>query len=389
LLVRLQRRHRQLRAGPRQPLGSALGEVHSAAQSVSHTGRRGQRCRRSVGHGSQQIAHTIGQVAAGAADQARASNQTTGAVADLHNRHRAGSSRRRRDGPQCRCPGDRGRRDDSLHPVRVAASTDVHNLGGAVAEAANNGASTVRQTVDGMARIKGRVEGAAAKVTVARRQVDQIGAIVETIDDIAEQTNLLALNAAIEAARAGEQGKGFAVVADEVRKLAERSSHATKEIADLIADVQGETEAAVKAMQVGAAEVEAGAGLAERAGAALDDISGAVQSSSAAVRRIVQAMEAMQTSSAGLVAASDAIATIAEQTTPPPSRCRPAPNRSLVPWSRSLRSAIRTRPRPRRFRRRRSNSPPRRRRSWLRRRQWRTWPPVSRRSPRGSVLMGT
>jgi methyl-accepting chemotaxis protein len=295
-------------------LSSALGEVHSAAQSVSHTAAEVNGAAVQSGHGSQQIAHTIGQVAAGAADQARASNQTTGAVADLHNvieQVRVGAAETARS-----VDAQATAVDEMTRSIRSAsrASTDVHNLGGAVAEAANNGASTVRQTVDGMARIKGAVEGAAAKVTVLGAKSDQIGAIVETIDDIAEQTNLLALNAAIEAARAGEQGKGFAVVADEVRKLAERSSHATKEIADLIADVQGETEAAVKAMQVGAAEVEAGAGLAERAGAALDDISGAVQSSSAAVRRIVQAMEAMQTSSAGLVAASDAIATIAEQT---------------------------------------------------------------------------
>jgi methyl-accepting chemotaxis protein len=165
-----------------------------------------------------------------------------------------------------------------------------------------------------MQTIKHKVGISSAKVQEMGMRSDEIGAIVETIDDIAEQTNLLALNAAIEAARAGEQGKGFAVVADEVRKLAERSSRATKEIADLIGEVQAGTEEAVKAMQIGAREVETGADLASRSGAALDDIAAAVASSNAAVARIVTAMDEMQGSSSGLVSASDAIAAIAQET---------------------------------------------------------------------------
>jgi methyl-accepting chemotaxis protein len=298
----------------RANLAAALAEVHEAASSVSHTSTEVNAAAMQSGQGSAQIAHTIGQVASGAADQARASNDTTMAVNDLRaviESVRGGASETARS-----VASQAAAVDQMTRSIRSAsrASADVQGLGAAVGEAATNGANTVRQTVDGMARIKEAVEGAAVKVTELGAKGEQIGAIVETIDDIAEQTNLLALNAAIEAARAGEQGKGFAVVADEVRKLAERSSRATKEIADLIAEVQAGTEQAVKAMQIGAREVESGADLASKSGAALDEIASAVASSNAAVARIVKAMEDMQQSSTGLVSASDAIAAIAQET---------------------------------------------------------------------------
>lgn len=140
------------------------------------------------------------------------------------------------------------------------------------------GARTVNEMIGGMNTIRGKVGLSATKVAEMGSRSEEIGAIVETIEDIASQTNLLALNAAIEAARAGEQGKGFAVVADEVRKLAERSSLATKEIAGLIKGIQSTVREAVKTMNESASEVEAGVHRAGSAGRVLEDILSAAES---------------------------------------------------------------------------------------------------------------
>jgi methyl-accepting chemotaxis protein len=137
---------------------------------------------------------------------------------------------------------------------------------------ASEGSSVIQATVDGMARIAERVKSTAGVIESLGSRSDQIGAIVGTIEDIADQTNLLALNAAIEAARAGEQGRGFAVVADEVRALAERTTRATREIGEMIKAIQKETKIAVTSMEEGVAEVAKGTEDAARSGEALQGI---------------------------------------------------------------------------------------------------------------------
>ena len=137
---------------------------------------------------------------------------------------------------------------------------------------AKEGGKVVGETIEGMNRVASVVKKSADTVQALGKSSDQIGEIIQVIDDIADQTNLLALNAAIEAARAGEQGRGFAVVADEVRKLAERTTKATKEIATMIKQIQKDTEGAVVSMKLGTEEVEKGKALADKAGQSLTEI---------------------------------------------------------------------------------------------------------------------
>ncbi|MCC6581253.1 MAG: methyl-accepting chemotaxis protein [Phycisphaeraceae bacterium] len=139
-------------------------------------------------------------------------------------------------------------------------------------EVARTGGEVVAQTINDMQAISKAVEATSESVEELGKRSEQIGKIVEVINDIADQTNLLALNAAIEAARAGEHGRGFAVVADEVRKLADRTTKATEEIAGSITAIQTETKQAVERMNVGANQVQAGVDRAKEAGKSLEKI---------------------------------------------------------------------------------------------------------------------
>ena len=179
-----------------------------------------------------------------------------------------------------------------------ATSTDIArnchmaaDSSGRASASAQSGASIVRDTVDGMNRIAEKVRASASVVEKLGTRSDQIGEIVATIEDIADQTNLLALNAAIEAARAGEQGRGFAVVADEVRALAERTTRATREIGTMIKSIQQETRQAVNSMEEGVGEVERGTGEAARSGHALQEILDQINEVTGQINQIAIAAE--------------------------------------------------------------------------------------------------
>lgn len=167
-------------------------------------------------------------------------------------------------------------------------ASETSNKAGIVAK---EGGAIVSETIEGINRIAEIVTSGANAVEKLGHNSTQIGEIIQVIDEIADQTNLLALNAAIEAARAGEQGRGFAVVADEVRKLAERTSKATKEIASMIKLIQTETEKAVIEMQAGKQEALKGKQKAEVAGKSLKNIINETEIVSQLISQVAAASE--------------------------------------------------------------------------------------------------
>lgn len=178
----------------------------------------------------------------------------------------------------------------SVTTQRMAENADAATQTSVKAtQAAVKGGTAVAETIKGMQRIRATVQSTGKKIKGLGERSLEIGAIIEVINEIATQTNLLALNAAIEAARAGEQGRGFAVVADEVRKLAERAARSTKDITGLIKGIQVETSEAVTVMEEGTREVEEGTKLADQAGAALREIEQIVKQTASLMTDITKA----------------------------------------------------------------------------------------------------
>ncbi|MBN2238690.1 MAG: PAS domain-containing protein [Dehalococcoidales bacterium] len=296
-------------------LSALVSQIRTNADSLAAASEQLSKVADQAGQATQQIASTSQQVAKGAAEQSAALQQSSEGIDQLSKAIIQISL-----GAQEQAIGVE-RNVEIVNQVssavlQVSENAQVAAQGSHKAsDAAEKGADMTIRTVEGMEKIRDTMGIASSTVQSLGEQSNEIGKIVATIDDIAAQTNLLALNAAIEAARAGEQGRGFAVVADEVRKLAERSSGATKEIADLISNIQKGVDEAVKAMEDGNHEVDSGYKLATDAGESLSDILNTVKEVSLEVERISAASEELNALSTEMVKITDGVSGIVEENT--------------------------------------------------------------------------
>lgn len=241
-----------------------LKDVKLSAMKLAATSEQMSASTEQMTSASTQISDTVGEISSGAQTQSAKSQEVARAMNDM---------------------------TLSVQEVAVNAQKTAERTKSANEELQVVG-KNAEDVLDKMDRIKVAVDGSADVIQALDEKSKQIGEIVNLITNIADQTNLLALNAAIEAARAGEHGRGFAVVADEVRKLAEDSGNAAKQIANLITEIQGGTADAVSSMQVGTDEVEAGV---------------------LSVSGVVTAIQEIVTSSAGLTKMAQEIAAASEE----------------------------------------------------------------------------
>lgn len=252
-------------------LSLLIGQVHKAGNRLSDAARR--------------VALSAEEMSAGAREQANQTSEVAAAVEEM-SATIAESSR-------------------NAHEANETARQ--------ASDVAQKGETSFRETTDGMRRIADIVRESTQKVTALGDSSAHIGEIIRVIGDIADQTNLLALNAAIEAARAGEQGRGFAVVADEVRKLAERTTAATKEISDMITRIQRNTAEVVESMERGDSEVGHGLQIADEAAKALTDIIRSIDGMVDMIDQIAAGSEQQSVTSTQIARNVESISTVSDE----------------------------------------------------------------------------
>lgn len=267
-------------------LRNLIREVKETAEHVASSAEELSATSEQTGKAAEQIALTIQEVASGAEKQVHSVEESSKIISEM---------------------------SSGVHQIANNAQ-NVTVASQKAAEVAQEGNRAIHTAVKQMSSINQTVTELAAMVKGLGDRSREIGQIVEVITAIAEQTNLLALNAAIEAARAGEHGRGFAVVADEVRKLAEQSAHSAQQIAELIGNIQNETAKAVQSMEKGTGEVATGIEVVNSAGHSFEQIQRSVNDVAAQIEQVSAAVEEMSAGSEQMVQSVRLITEIAETT---------------------------------------------------------------------------
>ncbi|HHV62221.1 MAG TPA: methyl-accepting chemotaxis protein [Firmicutes bacterium] len=296
-------------------LRNLVGQLRSSAEQVASTSEELSSSARESAKAILQISETVNQVASGAQEQSTSAASSASSVDQLSQLIGQVARGAESQVKSIRVASDavsemNNSLDKAMNMLETVGSTSSDN-----ARAAAKGSQAAENVVASMEGIRTTTQEVADRIRELDAHSQEIGKILEVINDIAEQTNLLALNAAIEAARAGEHGRGFAVVADEVRKLAERSSRETKAIAALIGNIREATEKAVTAIDEGIKEVANGSQVAQEAGKTLNEIFQAATGAERMVSELILSSRALKDASLKVEKAINEIVAIADENT--------------------------------------------------------------------------